>query len=57
MDGLDRLAKRMEKQKGVRSVRFAHGFFPADIAEMGISVMVVANGDRATAMLICCDNN
>lgn len=46
---LYRLAKRLEKQKGVRSVRFAHGFFPADIAEMGMSVMVVTDGDRALA--------
>lgn len=49
MKPLYRLAEQLEAREGVRSVRFAHGFFPADIAEMGISVMVVANGDRDLA--------
>ena len=42
-------AKELEKRPNIRFVRFAHGFFPADLEEMGMSVMVVANGDRAAA--------
>lgn len=42
-------AKELEARPGVRCVRFTHGFFPADIEEMGMSVFVVANGDRELA--------
>jgi len=42
-------AKELEARPGIRVVRFAHGFFPADIEEMGMSVIVVSNGDRAAA--------
>ena len=43
------LVARLEKRPGVIRVRFAHGFFPADIREMGMSVTVVTDGDRALA--------
>ena len=43
------LAEKLEQTPGVLSVRFAHGFFPADIEEMGMSVMVVTHGDAALA--------
>ncbi len=43
------LAHELQKTSGAYSVRFAHGFFPADIEEMGMSVMVVTDGDKATA--------
>ena len=33
----------------MRMVRFAHGFFQADIEELGMSVMAIANGDQALA--------
>ncbi len=46
---LYKLAKELEARDGVISVRFAHGFFPSDIAEMGMSVMVVTDGDRELA--------
>lgn len=46
---LYKLAKELEARDGVISVRFAHGFFPADIKEMGMSVMVVTDGDKALA--------
>lgn len=42
---LYKYAKELEKKDGVISVRFTHGFFPSDIAEMGMAVMVVTNGD------------
>ena len=35
--------------EGVMEARMAHGFFPADIEEMGMTVMVTTNGDRALA--------
>lgn len=43
------LVERLEKTPGVVSIRFAHGFFPADIGEMGVSVTVVTDGDAALA--------
>lgn len=43
------LAEKLEQTPGVLSIRFAHGFFPADIEEMGMSVMVVTRGDAALA--------
>ena len=42
-------AFKMREQKGVLSARFAHGFAPADIPEMGMSVMVVTNSDYELA--------
>lgn len=29
--------------------RFTHGFFPADIEEMGMSALIITDGDRALA--------
>ncbi len=46
---LYKLAKDLESRDCVISVRFAHGFFPADIEEMGMSVTVVTDGDVALA--------
>lgn len=43
------LVEQLEKKPGVVRVRFAHGFFPADIAQMGMSVTVVTNGNPALA--------
>ena len=43
------LAKELEKSSGAVSVRFTHGFFPSDIAEMGMAVLVVNHGDEAVA--------
>lgn len=42
-------AKKLEETEGVRQVRFSHGFFPADIEEMGMAVMVVTDGDKELA--------
>lgn len=49
MKPLYELCSKLESNDGVRTVRFAHGFFPADIEEMGMSVMVVTNGDKELA--------
>ena len=46
---LYRLAKEMESRPGVLHVRFAHGFYPADISEVGISALVITDGDQALA--------
>lgn len=43
------LAEELEQRSGVLSVRFAHGFFPADIEEMGMGVTVVTDGNPALA--------
>ncbi len=43
------LVENLEKTPGVVRVRFAHGFFPADIQEMGMSVTVVTDGNEALA--------
>ncbi len=43
------LARRLREEYGARSVRFAHGFFASDIEEMGVSVMVVTDGNRELA--------
>lgn len=43
------LTKKMQKMDKVLSARFAHGFFAADIEEMGMSVMIVTDGDKALA--------
>lgn len=43
------LAAKLEKTPGVLSLRFAHGFFPADVREMGVTVMAVTDGDQALA--------
>ena len=46
------MARAYEKQEGVVSVRVCHGFFPANIDEMGMSVLVVTDGDQALAQKI-----
>ena len=46
---LYKLAREIEAREGVYSARFAHGFFPADIEEIGMSVMVVTDNDQALA--------
>lgn len=43
------LAAKLQARPGMRCVRFTHGFFKADIAEMGMAVMAVSNGDQALA--------
>lgn len=43
------LAKILEEDNNALSVRFTHGFFPSDISEMGMSVLVVTNGDGVLA--------
>ena len=39
----------LEKDSGVLAVRINHGFFPADIEEMGRSVVTITDGDQAKA--------
>lgn len=43
------LAASLQAQPGSLCVRFAHGFFPSDIAEMGMSVLAIADGSRELA--------
>ncbi len=43
------LAMEMRKMQGVLDARFTHGFFASDIEEMGMSVLVVTNDDKALA--------
>ena len=43
------LAHRLEEKPGVLSARFTHGFFAADIEEMGMTVLTVTDGDPALA--------
>ena len=43
------LTKKIQKIDKVLSARFAHGFFAADIEEMGMSVLVVTDGDKILA--------
>ena len=57
------LASKQTVNKDVLSARFAHGFFLSDIDEMGMSVMVVTNGNKDLADLYAeelksciCDN-
>ena len=40
---------QMRAMKGVLEARMAHGFFPSDVEEMGMSVMVTTDNDRALA--------
>lgn len=42
-------ARALETHEGALCVRFAHGFFPADIEEMGMTVLAIADGDQALA--------
>jgi len=43
------LAAELEKTPGVLSLRFSHGFFPADIAEMGMAVIAITDADPVLA--------
>lgn len=49
MRPLYELAGKLEQEPGARCVRFSHGFFMADIENMGMAVMAVADGDQALA--------
>ena len=43
------LAHTLEAKPGMLSARFTHGFFAADIEEMGMAVLTVSDGDAALA--------
>lgn len=43
------MAKAYESRPGVRCVRFTHGFFSADVPEMGMGVQAVTNNDPMLA--------
>ena len=45
-------AKDYQNKEGVRFVRIAHGFFPANIPEMGMSVIAVTDGNQMLANAI-----
>ena len=49
MQPLYRFANELQQRPGVLYVRFTHGFFPADIEEMGMSVLAITDGDSALA--------
>lgn len=49
MQTLYSVAKKLQNTPGARCVRFAHGFFPCDIEEMGMTVMTITDGDRELA--------
>lgn len=42
-------AEKLRAHSDVLSIRFAHGFFPADIEELGMSVLSVTNNNRELA--------
>lgn len=42
-------AKGYQQRQGVRFVRIAHGFFPSNIPEMGMSVMVITDNNQPEA--------
>ncbi|MCR4804593.1 MAG: M81 family metallopeptidase [Clostridia bacterium] len=46
---LNAKAREMEKEPGVLSVRINHGFFLADIADLGMSVLAITDGDAEKA--------
>ncbi|MBE7001903.1 MAG: M81 family metallopeptidase [Ruminococcaceae bacterium] len=43
------LTEELKKQQGILSARFTHGFFPSDIAELGMAVLIVADGNQQQA--------
>ena len=49
MQVLYNYAKKLQEESGAISVRFSHGFFPSDIAEMGMAVLVVTDGNKELA--------
>lgn len=52
MKPLYRIAKDLEKRPGVLHVKITHGFYAADIEEMGMAVLAITDGDRALAEAI-----
>ena len=46
------MCRARQAEDGVLSVRLAHGFYPSDIAEMGMAVVAVTNGDPERAQRI-----
>ena len=46
------MCRAAQAEDGVLSVRLAHGFYPSDIAEMGMAVVAVTDGDPARAQKI-----
>ena len=46
------MCKERAKEPGVVTVRLAHGFYPSDIAEMGMSVIAITDGDKEKAQRI-----
>lgn len=49
MHSFNEKAIAMSQQSGVLTVRITHGFFPADINEMGMSVVAITDGDQNKA--------
>ena len=49
MSDLMALARQEEKKPGMLSISIMSGFAYADVPEMGVSIMAVADGDRAIA--------
>ena len=46
---LYRLAEEMMHRPGVLQVRFSHGFYPADIEEVGMVAVAITDGDQELA--------
>lgn len=46
---LYRLAEQMTQRPGVLQVRFSHGFYPADIEEVGMVAIAITDGDPELA--------
>ena len=42
-------AEKLNKEINSVSIRFSHGFFPADIKELGMAVLAVTDGDKELA--------
>lgn len=49
IEPLYRLAEEMMERPGVLHVRFSHGFYPADIEEVGMAAVAITDGDQALA--------
>lgn len=49
LEPLYNFAEELEKTPGILSLRFSHGFFPADMEEMGLAVMAVTDNDPELA--------
>ena len=43
------LAAEMETRSGVLYARFTHGFYPADMEEVGMAALVITDGDQTLA--------